>query len=69
LRYGAIKNMRPDVVIARGELSVDGVAERYLAEIVAPPDYLTDAQLVFENAKGPLVSGPPVGLLSARLSS
>ena len=56
LRYGRVTNLRPDVVVGvhddQGQFfgGSEHIAERYLAEIEPPPDYLTDDQLdIFEK--------------------
>jgi hypothetical protein len=55
LRYGRVTNLRPDVVVGRDDQGQffggpEHIAERYLGEIEAPPDFLTDDQLdVFEK--------------------
>jgi hypothetical protein len=56
LRYGRVTNLRPDVVVGvhddQGQFfgGEEHIAERYLAEIVPPPDFLTDDQLdVFDE--------------------
>jgi hypothetical protein len=56
LRYGRVKNVRPDVVVGRADRQgqffggEDHIAERYLAEIEPPPDFLADDELdIFEK--------------------
>ena len=59
LRYGRVTNVRPDVVVGRDDQGQffggpEHIAERYLAEIVPPPDYLADDQLdVFDEVNPP----------------
>jgi hypothetical protein len=59
LRYGRLTNVRPDVVVGRADQGQffsgdEHIAERYLAEIEAPPDHLTDDQLdVFDEVNPP----------------